>query len=151
MNQQSTAARVFNLVDVEQDIAAALKDAPPLRDPEPVDYAPPSVRSPMPGYVEHRDGVNAVGKLSAEAVVREYESAAKEVEAMGAELKDRLDKLETMKVEAMTALDNVKETAARYRDEGKRVFLQIEDCALMTAEVRATCDALKTKIAGPSS
>jgi hypothetical protein len=27
--------------------------------------------SPMPDYVEHRNGVNEVGKLSAEAVVRE--------------------------------------------------------------------------------
>jgi hypothetical protein len=151
MQQQSTAARVFNLVDVEEDIAAALKDRPPLRDPQPVDYAPPAVRAPMPGYVEHRDGVNEVGKLSAEAVVREYEAAASEVEAMGNELKGRIEKLEATKAEAVAALGEIKETAARYRDEGKRVFLQIEDCSLMTAEVRATCDALKLKIAGPSS
>ena len=40
----------------------------------------------MPDYVEHRNGVNEVGKLSAEAVVREYEAAVKEIEALGTEL-----------------------------------------------------------------
>lgn len=144
MRTGSTAARVFNITEVEADIEAALALAPAVR------RLPPPVPGPMPEYAVHREGVNEVGKLSAEAVVREYESAAKEVEAMGEELKTRLDKLEASKVEAVAALEEIKETAARYRDEGKRIFLQIEDCALMTAEVRSTCDALKTKIAGPA-
>lgn len=116
-------------------------------------YAP-SVRQlmpPLPDYVEHRDGVNAVGKLSAEAVVREYEAAAKEIEAMGEELKARLDKLEQAKNEAMSVISEIKETAASYRDAGKRIFLQIEDVTMMTSEVRTTCGELKAKIAGPSS
>lgn len=151
MQQQSTAARVFNLIDVEQDIAAALKDSPPLRAPQPVDYAPPAVRAPMPDYAVHRDGVNEIGKLSAEAAVKEYEAAAKEIEAMGTELMDAAKRCEIMTASVHEAIAEVKETAARYRDAGKAMFLQIEDCALMTAEVRATCDALKLKIAGPSS
>ena len=149
MQPQSTAARAFNVIDLEADIAETVALNPPVRLQRPVDYAPPAIRSPMPEYVVHRDGVGEVGKLSAEAVVREYEAAAKEVEAMGEELRSRLEKLETTKVEAIAALEEIKETAARYRDEGKRVFLQIEDCSLMTAEVRRTCDELKTKIAGP--
>jgi len=48
-------------------------------------------------------------------------------------------------VHAMVA--EIKELAARYRDEGKRYFLQIEDCSLMTSEVRTVCEALKKKIA----
>jgi hypothetical protein len=40
-------------------------------------------------------------------------------------------------------------TAARYRAEAKRIFLQIENCTLMTAEVRKTCTELKEKIATP--
>jgi hypothetical protein len=40
----------------------------------------------MPDYVKHQDGVPRVAALSAEAVVRDYESAAKKIEAMGAEL-----------------------------------------------------------------
>ena len=151
MQPQSTAARAFSVIDLEADIGETLRLSPPVRVQHHIEYAPPAVRSPMPDYAVHRDGVGEVGKLSAEAVVREYESAAKEVEAMGEELRSRLEKLEATKTEAVAALAEIKETAARYRDEGKRVFLQIEDCSLMTAEVRRTCDELKTKIAGPAS
>jgi hypothetical protein len=146
---QSTAAKGFTLIDVEQDIADVLKDSPPLRDHEPADYAPPAVR--MPDYAVHRNGVNEVGRLSAEAVVREYEAAAKEIEAMGAELMDAAKRCEAMTAGVHTAIAEMRETAARFREEGKRIFLQIEDCALMTAEVRSTCDALKGKIGGPAA
>lgn len=140
--QQSTAARVFNIREVQDDIEDALSQAPRLVPPLPM---------PLPEYVEHREGVSDVGRLTAEAVVKEYETAAKEIEAMGEELKGRLEKLEQTKIEANAALAEIKETAARYRDEGKRVFLQIEDCSMMTAEVRTTCGTLKAKIAGPSA
>jgi hypothetical protein len=125
----------------------------PRREPSVIDYAPPAVRAaaavPMPAYVEHRDGVDDVGRLTAEAVVRQYEEAAKEVEAMGAELKERLKKLDATKDDAVRAMEEIKETAAAYRDAGKRVFLDIEDCSLMNAEVRKTCAELKDKIVRP--
>ena len=41
----------------------------------------------------------------------------------------------------------IRELAANYRDQGKRYFLQIEECSLMTSEVRTVCEALKKKIA----
>lgn len=108
---------------------------------------PAAVRTPViPEYVVHRDGVSQVGKLSAEAVVLEYESAAREVEAMGAHLIERVKQCEAMTKDALCAIDEMRETANRYREEGKRVFMQIEDCALITAEVRATCEAMKSKI-----
>lgn len=145
MRQSTTASKVFDVSDLERDVAEVLAVRPP---PIPVDFAPPALR--LPSYLEHREGADDIGKLSAEAVGKAYELAAKEVEAMGEELKARVEKLEATKADAMAAIDEVKEVAARYRDEGKRVFLQIEDCALMTAEVRATCGTLKAKIAGPS-
>jgi hypothetical protein len=42
----------------------------------------------MPHYVEHREGATEIGKLSAEAIVGEYETAAKEIEGMVAQLID---------------------------------------------------------------
>ena len=47
-------------------------------------------------------------------------------------------------VHAMVA--DIKELAANYRDEGKRIFLQIEECSLTTSEVRTVCEAIKKKI-----
>jgi hypothetical protein len=103
----------------------------------------------IPDYVEHRDGATEIGKLSAEAVVREYEAAAKEIEEMGGELIERVKQCEVMTRNALAVNEEMKETAARYREEAKRIFLQIENCTMMTAEVRKTCTELKEKIASP--
>jgi hypothetical protein len=107
----------------------------------------PLPNGPMPDYVEHKEGVNQVGKLSAEAVVREYDAAVKEIEALGAELAEAAKKCEAMVAGVHGMVNEIKELAANYREEGKRYFLQIEDCSLMTAEVRTVCETLKKKIA----
>jgi hypothetical protein len=155
---QPTNGQVFNVIDLEREIESEVRNRPPVRDPRPLTYAPARLRAPLPtaepleipDYVQHRDGATEIGKLSAEAVVREYEAAAKDIEAMGAELVDRVKQCEAMTRDAMVATDEMKETARRYREEARRIFLQIEDCSLMTAEVRKTCLELKEKIAGPS-
>jgi len=145
---QSTIGRV--LTDMEREIEAEVRNRPSFLGPRA--FAPPKVAAPdmaMPDYVEHRDGATEIGRLSAEAVVREYEAAAKEIEAMGAELIDLARRCEATTLDALAVTDDLKETAARYRDEAKRVFLQIENCSLVTAEVRKTCTELKEKIAPP--
>lgn len=139
----STAQRAFNVIDLEHDIADALR--PQMRERTPDEFAPPALR--LPAYVAHLEGVSEVGKLSAEAVVKEYEAAAKEVEAMGAEMQQAAKKCEEMTAGVHAMIAEINDTAQRYRDEGKKIFEQIEACALMTADVRATCDALKQKIA----
>jgi hypothetical protein len=145
------AGKVFNVVDLEREIEAQVRTNP--HEPHPVDFGPPRVRAPtlsIPDYVEHREGATEIGKLSAEAVVREYEAAAKDIEAMGAELIERVKQCEAMTRDALTVTAEMKETAMRYREEAKRIFLQIEDSSLMTAEVRKTCTELKERIATPT-
>ena len=117
----------------------------------PESHEQPLPKGPMPDYVEHKEGVNQVGKLSAEAVVREYDAAVKEIEALGAELTEAAKKCEAMVAGVHATVGEIKELAANYREEGKRYFLQIEDCSLMTAEVRSVCEMLKKKIAAGSS
>ena len=139
---------IFSTMNFEREIEAEIRSRPPVRS-QAADFAPPAVRAPslsMPDYVEHRDGATEIGKLSAEAVVREYESAAKEIEAMGAELIERVRQCEAMVRDALSVTEEMKETAARYRVEAKRIFLEIEDCSLVTAEVRKTCNELIEKI-----
>jgi hypothetical protein len=150
----STVERVVGVTDLEQEIEAEFRNRPPFREPRPVNFAPPRVRAPalsMPDYVEHREGATEIGKLSAEAIVREYEAAAKDIEAMGAELIERVKQCEAMTRDALAVTEVMKETAARYREEAKRIFLQIENVTLMTAEVRKTCSELKEKIAAPAT
>jgi hypothetical protein len=149
---QPTIGRV--LTDMEREIEAEVRNRLPLHEPRPVNYAPPRVSAPalaMPDYVEHRDGATEIGKLSAEAVVREYEAAAKEIESMGAELIERAKQCEAMTLDALAVTEELKETAERYREEAKRVFVQIESCSLATAEVRKTCAELKEKLAASAT
>ena len=140
-------AQVLSLV--EHEIVAPVRRSP-LHEQRPVPFAPSMVRTPslaMPNYVEHREGATEIGKLTAEAIVGEYETAAREIEGMGAQLIDCIKRCEAMTRDAFLVIEEMKETAARYREEAKRVFLQIENCTLMTAEVRKTCIEFKEKIA----
>jgi hypothetical protein len=150
---RGTALKAFDINRVERNIADQLeKDiatltprlpAPPPPD-EPRAYAPPATRTvPLPDYVTHRDGVTEIGKLSAEAVVREYEAAAKEIEAMGQETARRC---EAITASVVSMLEEVKTTATQFRKEAQRIFNEIESCSVITEEVRTTCDALKKRI-----
>jgi ribose 5-phosphate isomerase len=87
--------------------------------------------------------VSRVGALTAEVVMQEYESAAKEIEAMGAELISAVKKFEAM----TTDVNNViRDTAEAYRQEGKKMFERIEESALFTEDVRKTCEDVKRRM-----
>jgi hypothetical protein len=157
---QSTGEPIFSLNDLERQIEAEVKSLPSIHGELPIAYGPPRVHSPslsmpddtaIPEYVEHTQGATEIGKLSAEAIVSEYEAAAQDIEAMGAELMERVKQCETMTRDALAVTAEMKDVASRYREEAKRIFLQIECCSLLTAEVRKTCSDLKERIAGPTT
>ncbi|GLR85402.1 hypothetical protein [Bradyrhizobium iriomotense] len=124
-----------DLAKLEADVTAASAGA-----------APPPLSGPLPDYVEHREGVSRVGQLTAEAVVRDYEAAAKEIEAMGTELISAAKKCEAMTAEVHTTIAFMRDTAASYREEAKRIFKRIEECALFTEDVRKTCETVKRRM-----
>ena len=132
-------AKALDLTRLEADVKAALP-ALPIR-------AARSVHSePLPDYVEHREGITRVGALTAEAVVRDYEAAAKEIEAMGAELVSAAKKCEAMTADVHNAIAFMRDTAAAYREEAKKIFKRIEECALFTEDVRKTCETVKRRM-----
>jgi hypothetical protein len=92
-----------------------------------------------------------LAKLSAEAVAREYEAAAKDIEALGIELVEQARQCAVMSRETLAVTEELKETAARYRAEAKRVFRHIEHCSSVTAEVRKTCEEMMDRIVAPSA
>jgi hypothetical protein len=128
-----------NLAQLEEDIGTTVQSAKPLAS-----TTLPSTT--LPDYVEPQNGVPRVGALSAEAVVRDYEAAAKEIEAMGAELIDAAKKCEAMTAEVHNAIAYMRDTAKAYREEAKKIFKRIEDCALFTENVRKTCEEVKRKM-----
>jgi hypothetical protein len=129
----------LDLARLEADVTAALPTFP-------IRAAAAPLPEPMPDYVEHREGVSRVGQLTAEAVVRDYEAAAREIEAMGTELISAAKKCEAMTGEVHTAIAFMRDTAASYREEAKKIFLRIEECALFTEDVRKTCETVKRRM-----
>jgi signal transduction protein with GAF and PtsI domain len=101
----------------------------------------------VPDYVSHREDVTEIGRLSAEAIVREYEVTAKEIEAMGEVVREMVQRCEQLGTAASAMLKDIKTTALNYRKEGKRIFDEIESCSSATDEVRRLCEAFRDKIA----
>jgi hypothetical protein len=129
-------SKAVDLVKLEAEVTGGL----------PIKAAPVHSSEQMPDYVEHLEGVSRVGALTAEAVVRDYESAAKEIEAMGAELISAAKKCEAMTADVHNAIASIREAAEAYRQEGKKIFKQIEECALLTENVRKTCQDVKRRM-----
>ena len=80
-----------------------------------------------------------IGRLSAEAVLAQYEEAAKSVEAMGNEIKDRIKRLEGAMIEADSDMKTVAEAAAAIREKGKLAQLMIEEASGVSKQIRETC------------
>jgi hypothetical protein len=142
MRGQNAAVRPFDVSQIEGDIREAVQQRPPhIQAVEPTSRAPT-----VPDYVSHREDVTEIGKLSAEAIVREYEVTAKEIEALGEFVKEMAQRCEQLTSTAATMLKDIKTTAARYRKEGKRIFNEIETCSSATEEVRLLCETFRDKI-----
>jgi hypothetical protein len=91
------------------------------------------------------DMVKLEAALTAEAVKREYDSAAREFEAMGAELISAAKKCEALTADVQ---NTIRDTAEAYRQEGKKLFNRIEESALFTENVRKTCENAKRRMIG---
>jgi hypothetical protein len=140
-------SRRSNPDDIERDIGDLLQMGDRAQCSDRIPNDDPT-KGPMPDYVEQKEGINQGGKLSAEGLVREYDAAVKEIATLGAELTEGARKCEAMVSDGYSLVNEMKELASSYREEGKRQFLQIEERSLMTSEVRAVCEALKNKMAG---
>ena len=107
-----------------EEIAEQFADYDESAMPKPELIAPPQSR---------------VGKLTAEAMKKEYESASEAIENLGdmlLSLKARMDK-ETEAI--MEMIDGVNALAKRYREEGARISATVDDCSKQTQRVREIC------------
>lgn len=149
MRVQNAAARPFDVSQIEGDIREMVQHRTP--HVQAIEAASRPARPQLPDYVSHREDVSEIGKLSAEAVAREYETTAKEIEAMGDVVRDMVQRCEQLTTSASSMLKDIRTTATRYRQEGKRIFDEIESCSSATDEVRKLCDAFRDKIAAKTA
>lgn len=149
MRAQTSAAKQFDSDRFESEVREAVQQSHPHI--QSLDFVPRTVSAPpVPEYVSHREDVSEIGKLSAEAIVKEYEETAKEIEAMGDVVKDMVKRCEQLTSSASTMLKDIRATAARYRKEGQRMFTEIESCSSATDEVRRMCETFRDKLATSS-
>ena len=146
MRVQTGAVKQFDANRLEGEVREAVQQSSPHIHA--LDLVPrTTVAPPVPDYVSHRDDVSEIGKLSAEAIVKEYEETAKEIESIGDVVKDMVQRCEQLAASASTILKEIRSTAAHYRKEGKRMFQEIESCSSTTDEVRRLCQSFRDKVA----
>jgi len=121
------------------DMEAEVTEAPP------VEGAPPVHSEPIPDCVEHVEE-GSQGATKADAVMRDFESALKEIEAMGADLTSLAKKCEAMTLDVQNVTALIASTAEAYRREGKKIFERIEECTASTDDVRRRCEDIKRRI-----
>jgi signal transduction protein with GAF and PtsI domain len=149
MRVQTGAVKHFDANRLEGEVRDAVQQHPHIQA---LDFAPrTTLAPPVPDYVSHRDDVSEIGKLSAEAIVKEYEETAKEIETMGDVVREMVQRCEQLTASASAMLKDIKTTAARYRKEGKRMFTEIESCSSATDEVRRLCGTFRDKLAARES
>jgi signal transduction protein with GAF and PtsI domain len=150
MRVQTGAVKHFDANRLEGEVRDAVQQHHPHI--QALDFAPrTTLAPPVPDYVSHRDDVSEIGKLSAEAIVKEYEETAKEIETMGDVVREMVQRCEQLTASASAMLKDIKTTAARYRKEGKRMFTEIESCSSATDEVRRLCGTFRDKLAARES
>ena len=149
MRIQNAAVKPFDVTRLEDEVRDAVQQRqPPVQA---VDYTPRPTAPPVPEYVSHREDVTEIGKLSAEAIVKEYEATAKEIEAMGEFVKEMVQRCEQLTASSAAMLKDIKLTAMRYRKEGKRMFNEIESCSTTTDEVRKLCESFRDRVVTKAS
>ena len=112
---------------------------------------------PMPDYVEHREEVSEVGRLSAQAVAAEYESAAVDIEKLAQGLIEMAAKCtedtemvikhnEMVRAKIEEQVTACMAAAQLYRDEAKAAFDKIQTQSLLVDDARRTLQAMVERI-----
>jgi hypothetical protein len=86
-----------------------------------------------------------LGRLSAEAVLTQYETAARNVEEMGAAVKERIAALEEALRECDRDMKLLGEAANAIRDKGKLAYAHIEHTAQVSSAIRSVCAEFQKK------
>jgi uncharacterized coiled-coil DUF342 family protein len=89
-----------------------------------------------------------IGKLSADAVLEQYNMAAQSVEAMGEEVQKRIRALEAAMKECDDDMKLLKEAADSIKEKGRHAHAEIERTSAVSKDIREIVAAIKAKLVG---
>jgi ribonuclease HII len=87
-----------------------------------------------------------IGKLSAEAVLKQYDQTAKDVEALGVTVKEWVGKLDAALVDLNDNLKLIGEAAQHVRAKGDAVHALIAEATSVSKIIRDTCADFTKKV-----
>jgi uncharacterized coiled-coil DUF342 family protein len=90
--------------------------------------------------------VDDLGKMSGEAIMAQYEAAARSVEEMGEEVKERIAKLEAAMEECHKDMRLITEAAVFIREKGTAMRAEIEKASEVSNDIRSAVNEFKRKM-----
>ena len=103
---------------------------------------PPVAEEPAP------EAVPEPRHASAEAVLAKYEAAAKAVQAMGEEVKERISALQKSLADCGNDMDLIAEGAKAIRDKGKHAYALMEDAAAFSHNIHIAITTFTKQLVG---
>jgi hypothetical protein len=111
-------------------------------DIEQIKFQRQQIAPPQPPYED-------LGRMSAEAVLTQYEAAARAVQEMGDAVKVRVNNIAAALLEADEDMKQIAETAKSIMEKGKLVQAQIEEASALSNSIRSACIDFKKKVGLP--
>jgi predicted nucleic acid-binding Zn-ribbon protein len=146
--QKIKSASALGLATISSELNLPPQEYVRQEHPVDLDAVNDAASLKLPEYVKHQEGATRAGMLSAQAIVMEYEAAAKEFEKLGDELRAAQQRVEQQQEVFANALRDLQATAKAYREEAARVFKEVESVTTKASEASTVCAELRNRIAG---
>jgi ABC-type transporter Mla subunit MlaD len=108
---------------------------------------PPPNRLPQTHpHIDMQADVPDLSRLTSEAVMAQYDEAAKSVEALGGAVRQTTADLEAAMADLANSLKLISDAANHIREKGADVQRKIERVNELTKEVRSVCEGFTRKV-----
>ena len=97
--------------------------------------------------VRDDNNLDSLGRMSAEAVTKQYESAAKAVESLRDDVRARIAMLQGAFDDCARDMKLITEAANAIREKGKQARDTVEKSSALSRQVRDACADLKKRVA----
>lgn len=123
------------------DATAALAQVLELSDSKPKTEPAPTDRQ-LPPYVDHGDNVPEIGRITAAAVIMDFEATAIKFNDLSEQIKNVAQRCEVYMGELREITEHLDTVAMESRQRASVIFHALEESSKITANVRTQADEL---------